>query len=917
MPNTEQSEPSNQSRRMTITASTPKGKFRMDVPEEFKSLSDREQRELVAEAVNREYPPGTEPSKEDTEGTLAVDDQFMRGLDQPLDNMAVGVEAAGFPDTAEYLRGLTGDAAQDTPSASAEFMEANDGGGTLDFSWGQLPGAIAEQGGQVIGSILTRAAGATAGGAVGGPGGAAAGALAGPAAFEAMQVVGPVAMRRAQRNGRDQPNTSDWAAATTTALSSGALNAVGAKYLPGGRALTKRFAQDVGRSITQEGATEGAQSAVEKAGSSAGTDQGLQVSGKQALGEGIIGGTAAGTATGTTQAPGSAKRTVGKAAQAAVDSADRKAGKRELEEEDPETVAADQRLIALFDQTREDIRKAKRQDSVQDSDVLNNIKKDLTNAFKTTLKGLKQQNLISDEDYQVLAGGNDSVLSKAATQKNATSESDLEAIEQTGLEGMTKEGLKRALLDLDKASSNAFRSNRIGPLEEFAKQYKFPLILTASGASYPVAGPLSFLVGEPAAAMAQRAARAVDAKTGRQEPEVFRRARARRQAGIQVPGAEETSLDFLRGLQEKAEGQDTAKSADPATFTAPKASIAKAKLKRKPKQPALSKAQRLSQQVSLAEMKQSESARRAQEGNELRQQRRSRNNPGLRGLDASIWEQTGLLPLEVDRGLETLRQRGQVTDEQVQSFYDAPQLLMEGNVGNRIIDHLDEMAQQGDLARDPNSPAKRPTPSSGNRDPVVNPLAYRAVIREAYAAAEKARETIQSSGLGTKAERDKATGLVNAVRQVPTKADKAQTLDQGLEAIQSPELRQQVESLVRPLTRYGPRGPGGTATEAASEVPTQPAVRVTEGPEGDGPGQSPSALDSDSVVAFLKRHGYGEYSGEGSREFTYERTEDGKVIVTAPVVEQGTGRMVLRQQTFSGPSLSELQDWVGSVSPET
>jgi hypothetical protein len=204
---------------------------------------------------------------------------------------------------------------------------------------------------------------------------------------------------------------------------------------------------------------------------------------------------------------------------------------------------------------------------------------------------------------------------------------------------------------------------------------------------------------------------------------------------------------------------------------------------------------------------------------------------------------------------------------------------------------------------------------------VVNPLAYQAVIREAYAAAEKAREAIQSSGLGTKAERDKATGLVNAVRRAPTQPDKAQTFDQGLEAIQSPDLRQQVESLVRPLTRYGPRGlgrgDGDNATETASEEATQPAVRVTEGPEGDTPGQSPAALDSDSVIAFLKRHGYGEYAGEGSREFTYERTEDGNVVVTAPVVERGTGRMVLRQQTFSAPSLSELQDWVGYVSAVT
>lgn len=226
------------------------------------------------------------------------------GVAQPLQAMGVTAETLGMPEVGAALKGAVEQPEGYVPAAQ-RFMEPQAGEAQLGgFAFQYLPRAIVEQVGQLAGSVASRAAGGVIGGVAGSvfPGagtavGAGIGMFTGPALFEAAQIVGPVAQERAKNNGREVPNSEDLAYAWTTAGAGGALNAIGAKYLPGGEkavgALTKRIAA----SFLGEGATEGAQALAQQTGETILTEKGLEIQPKAALGEALIGGVSAGGAT--------------------------------------------------------------------------------------------------------------------------------------------------------------------------------------------------------------------------------------------------------------------------------------------------------------------------------------------------------------------------------------------------------------------------------------------------------------------------------------------------------------------------------------------------------------------------------------------------------------------------------------------
>ena len=229
------------------------------------------------------------------------------GLAQPLGALGTTAETLGLTGTGAALKGA---AEYITPegyeSAAGRFITPQEGDVTLGgFGIGSLPAAVAEQSGQIAGAIGTRAAGAAIGAAagsvvpvVGTAAGAIAGAFLGPFLFEALQILGPVAQERAQKEGREAPNASDIGAAALTAAGSGALNALGAKYLPGGGQAAAPLLKRMGEGLAGEGGTELLQSILEQTGSSLGTEAGLDISGKQAIAEGILGGVAGGATAG-------------------------------------------------------------------------------------------------------------------------------------------------------------------------------------------------------------------------------------------------------------------------------------------------------------------------------------------------------------------------------------------------------------------------------------------------------------------------------------------------------------------------------------------------------------------------------------------------------------------------------------------
>jgi len=221
---------------------------------------------------------------------------FIEAIGRPLENLGTSAEVIGLDTVGQALKGAITEP-ENYVSAAESFMEPQPGESSfLGFAWQYAPRAAVEQAGQVVGSIASRAAGAGAGLAVGGPVGAVAGAFVGPAIFEAAQIIGPIALERAQNNGREKPNNQDLVGGTLTALYSGALNAVGARYLPGGEKSTGKFFKRLALGFGGEFATETPQALGEQVGGTLLTEAGLKIEPKKAIGEGLIGGvTGAGT----------------------------------------------------------------------------------------------------------------------------------------------------------------------------------------------------------------------------------------------------------------------------------------------------------------------------------------------------------------------------------------------------------------------------------------------------------------------------------------------------------------------------------------------------------------------------------------------------------------------------------------------
>jgi hypothetical protein len=233
-----------------------------------------------------------------------IPEALKQAVGQPLEAMGETAEVLGAPEMGATLRGAIEEPEGYIPAAQ-RFMQPQEGEFQIGgFAPQFLPRAIVEQAGQIGGAILTRAVGGAVGGIAGatlGPKGAVAGAVAGqflgPALFEMSQIVGPVARERAANQGREEPTTDDLAWAWSTAGASGALNAIGAKYLPNGDKLVGGLAKRIAASVAGEGTTEGLQSTVQQVGQSFLTEQGLQLKPKESFGEAIMGGGAGGVTT--------------------------------------------------------------------------------------------------------------------------------------------------------------------------------------------------------------------------------------------------------------------------------------------------------------------------------------------------------------------------------------------------------------------------------------------------------------------------------------------------------------------------------------------------------------------------------------------------------------------------------------------
>lgn len=266
---------------------------------------------VIAAEIKRQRAQGSSaPADAPVSGMF---DQFVSGLDQPLEDIGVTMELTGMKDSGKAVRDFTSKP-DNFVSASSRVANPAPGDSYVDplfgIGWGNVPGAVAEQAGGYAGLMASRAAGGAVGGMVTkNPYGVAAGALAGPALFSFARQLGPSVLEIAKNDNRgpDELTWADWSQAAATAGVSGALDAFGIGKIGilnntvkevGKKTATevvKSGVKETGKKAIQEGVTEAGQSVVEQFGTSVGTEKGAKVDLKEAFAEGIIGGASGGT----------------------------------------------------------------------------------------------------------------------------------------------------------------------------------------------------------------------------------------------------------------------------------------------------------------------------------------------------------------------------------------------------------------------------------------------------------------------------------------------------------------------------------------------------------------------------------------------------------------------------------------------
>lgn len=663
---------------------------------------------------------------------------FAMGIDQPLENMAKTARLGGFDRTADTLSGAM-TAPQNVESPSARFINPRpEDWQVFGYGIGSMPKAIVEQGGQLGGSILSRVAGAAVGGAAGGvvgpvtgAVGAGVGALAGPFLFEAVQIVGPVAYERAKNNGREKPNEDDINWALGTAAASGAFNAVGTQFLPGGKAAVQSAVKRYLMAGAGEGVTETGQAFIQQAGETANTDKGLTLNPREAIGEGLLGAGAGVASHGVTDVAGKAKETYTNLKDDVTTPLDEDAAKR---------VAA---RINLYEAQGYDVMDVDPTSDKGAKQILTGINMDLGNEIKQLHDKVKPLLSASqDSELQDIfdrAALNTAVRKGVNRLKSGMTDENITKVEE--LVGNTEEGF--ALVEKLKEAREVGRmyqkgvkgglsrfTDTISPISTEQGMLSIPNAMRlgstymggmATGGVLPIIQTGAFLAG-----------RAVDKLTGNRS-RVAKYARVNTDPNVLNPQVQvPQGLRSLTGEQEAARRQAEAQKAarDAARAQAAMLQVAEAERKKNVRETGL---RLMRETIAKDEV------------------------PGG-GFLRSIYDAHGLKPRQIVLGLNRLRTSGEIDASIADAFLFDPNSLMSGNVGNQIVDRLVRLADAGTISRDanwkpqaaqsqtaaPRQTAQGPTMTSATRQPPMDERRRIAYEQQARANQERVSQAIIS-----------------------------------------------------------------------------------------------------------------------------------------------------------------------------
>jgi GNAT superfamily N-acetyltransferase len=854
--------------------------FREQYPQ-YNSLSDQDLADSLHQKYYSDIPKdqfltnfGVAPAQPQQPREPGWGEAFALGIDQPLENMAKTAKLGGFDRTASALSGAM-IAPQNVESPSARFINPRpEDWQVFGYGVGSMPKAIVEQAGQIGGSILSRGAGAAVGGAAGsvvgpvtGAVGAGVGALAGPFVFEAVQIVGPVAYERAKNNGREKPNEEDINYALGTAAASGAFNAIGTKFLPGGGDAVKSVVKRYLMAGVGEGVTETGQAFVQQAGETLNTQKGLTLNPREAIGEGLLGAGAGTASQGVASAASTAKETIQNLKDDVTTPLDEDAAKR---------VAA---RINLYEAQGYDLMDVDPTSDKGAKQVLTGINMDLGNEIKQLHEKVKPLLAPSaDSELQdifdraaLITGVRKGVnrLKSGMTDENIAKVQELVGSTEEGfalveklkeareIGRMYQKGVKGGLSRFtDTISPISTEQGMMSPTNamRLAATYAGG---TATGGVMPILQTGAFLAG-----------RAVDKLTGNRS-RVAKYARVNSDPNVLTPQLQmPQGLRSLTGEQEQARRQAEAQRAAQAAVRAEAARLRVEQEQRR----------RETRETGLRLLKDDIVNDRVPGGGFLR----------------SIYDTHGLKPSQITIGLNSLRNDGVIDAATMEAFLLDSNQLMEGNTGNRILDRLVRMADAGKISRDPDwkpqqaqaapqatpgqpqQAAPQPTMTSATRQAPMDERRRIAYEQQARANQERVSNTImaiQSDARIPEAIKPRlleAAALIGKTNNkqeaqaVADGVDKALSFDTGLKMIAQSYLQPLVDQIRHKIDPNGPKPQAmrrseakitKARTEALIEATTQLADQITTAREALAKAQSrPDATQSSTV----------EISGDGA-----------------------------------------------------
>jgi SAM-dependent methyltransferase len=436
---------------------------------------------------------------------------------------------------------------------------------------------------------------------------------------------------------------------------------------------------------------------------------------------------------------------------------------------DTDKMRSDERVARAYNEKVKSIDEAATHTQRMPFHIFKTIGKDAADTIGDALKALQQTGVTTRDNTKDV----NRVLKKARMQSQVMDQADFDVIEDLDVDPEVKTALTEALRDLNTTVEFGMDKNTRGPVQEFMRKYSTAIGLGA-GAKMGVPGAGLVLGG-----MAQGAGRGLDTVMRTRVPSVLKGQEARTRLIEKAGGDVGNPLKVLEGIQ---------------------ADVAAGK-------------------VLATEDRQAA----IEAGRAMRKRRRKANMPGRQGFDRYIYDGTGLLPAEVDKGLVELLMRRDITMEQFKNFHNAPNILMAGNQGNSIVDLLEGLAVEGLVTPDPDASVAPQAPAG-----IRNPIAYEATVRSAEAARDAAYEQIAASGLPTSMQQE-LKGLTDAVVKAKSKSEKLAIMQSAMQQLH-PVAAKTATNLLGPLTQYGPQNP--------TAAPNNPVV-TPDRPAGAGPSFRP------------------------------------------------------------------------------